>query len=231
MILTRQRFPHRPGSCSTIGLVRRSCTPSFRARRCSPRFYGGDRAAGLVVVEDLGDSAGLHMVLQGSESAAAEASLVKLAALLGRMHAQTIGREAEFNQVRDALGPHARTTFYTYDWMADAWEVAVATLNVTPTAGWQRELEALMATMRAPGPFLAYTHGDPCPDNVLRVNGWPAVDRLRYRGVSSRVDRRGLWPHSFSDLLVCQSPTDAAARGYGARLSRGTGAGVSGGRR
>jgi tRNA A-37 threonylcarbamoyl transferase component Bud32 len=29
------------------------------------------------------------------------------------------------------------------------------------------ELEALMASMSESGPFLAYTHGDPCPDNCL----------------------------------------------------------------
>ncbi len=136
-----------------------------------PRFYGGDRDAGLIVVEDLGDVTGLHDLLQGTDPAIAEASLLQFAALLGRMHAQTFGCEAEYNRLRDALGPHARTTFYTYAWMDPAWKAAVDALALTPSAACRRELHALIAAMRMPGPFLAYTHGDPCPDNVLQVNG------------------------------------------------------------
>ncbi len=136
-----------------------------------PRFYGGDRDAGLIVVEDLGEVTGLHDLLQRTDPAIAEARLLQFAALLGRMHAETVGCEAEYNRLREALGPHARTAFYTYAWMDPAWKAAVDALALTPSSACQRELHALIAAMRTPGPFLAYTHGDPCPDNVLQVNG------------------------------------------------------------
>jgi hypothetical protein len=42
-------------------------------------------------------------------------------------------------------------------------------LGGTPAPGSADELEALRAALLDPGPFLAYTHGDPCLGNALRV--------------------------------------------------------------
>src|SRR5262245_59941582 len=71
----------------------------------SPRFYGGNRAAGFVVMEDLGTPRGLdHYLLEGN-AAEAERGLLLLATTLGRMHAATIGREDDYRRIRDTLGP------------------------------------------------------------------------------------------------------------------------------
>lgn len=40
-------------------------------------------------------------------------------------------------------------------------------LDVPLPSGAQADLAALRATILDPGPFLAYIHGDPCPDNWL----------------------------------------------------------------
>jgi tRNA A-37 threonylcarbamoyl transferase component Bud32 len=39
-------------------------------------------------------------------------------------------------------------------------------LEVCSEAHFQQELEMVLRTVESLGPFLAYIHGDPCPDNV-----------------------------------------------------------------
>ena len=136
----------------------------------APRLYGGDRNAGLIVLEDLGMGKTLDQVLLGIDARDAEQGLVDLAALLGRMHALTIGRQSEFDHLRDTLGPRDKETeYYTYHWLAIALHNAVQNLAVTPPPGLDDELATLIETIKAPGLFLAYTHGDPCPGNEVRV--------------------------------------------------------------
>lgn len=134
----------------------------------APRLYGGDRDAGLIVLEDLGTGETLDLLLLGKDRTAAERRLVELATLLGRMHALTLGRQPEFDQLRDTLGPRDKATeHYTYDWLATALWSAAADLSITPAPGIEEDLAALITMIREPGPFLAYTHGDPCPGNDL----------------------------------------------------------------
>jgi hypothetical protein len=136
----------------------------------APRLYGGDRSTGLIVLEDLGTGETLDQVLLARDAQAAERGLVELAALLGRMHALTVGRQAEFDQLRDALGPREKDTqHFTYQWLATALHNAARNLGVTPAPGVDDELAMLIETIKQPGPFLAYTHGDPCPGNDMRV--------------------------------------------------------------
>jgi hypothetical protein len=63
-----------------------------------PRLYGSDRNVGLIVPEDLGSDTTLDHVLLGGDAQATEQGLVDLVALLGRMHAVTVRRQAEFDQ-------------------------------------------------------------------------------------------------------------------------------------
>jgi hypothetical protein len=136
----------------------------------APRLYGGNRNAGLIVLEDLGTGETLAQLLLGDDARAAERGLVDLAVLLGRMHALTIGRQAEFDGLRDTLGLRDKQTdYYSYHWLATALHGAAHDLAVTPAPGVDDELAALIETIKAPGPFLAYTHGDPCPRNDLRI--------------------------------------------------------------
>src|SRR5262249_17518841 len=46
-----------------------------------------------------------------------------------------------------------------------------ALLDVVPEPAALEDLAAVIAELTDPGPFLAYTHGDPCPDNDLLVDG------------------------------------------------------------
>lgn len=138
----------------------------------APRFYGGDRDGGLIVLEDLGRSTGLDQLLLGDDPAAAEDMLVAFAATLGRMHALTIGRRAEFEEIRAGLGPRERGPRDGGGQRLMAMlRNAVQVAGVEPALGLDEELRALAGNLAEPGPFLAYVHRDPCPDNCLSAGG------------------------------------------------------------
>jgi hypothetical protein len=61
----------------------------------------------LIVLEDLGDGEAPNTkdALQGHDPQLAEQTLVEHAALLGQLHAATIGRHEEYRQIRLGLGP------------------------------------------------------------------------------------------------------------------------------
>jgi hypothetical protein len=135
-----------------------------------PQFYGGDRNAGLIVLEDLGTGSRLDQLLQGDDPVAAEEGLLELATRLGKMHSLTIGKQAKFKRIRDSLGPRTKgTDFDSYEWITAAVNKAVNALDISPHPRLDDELAMLVSSLTEPGPFLAYVHTDPCPDNCIRV--------------------------------------------------------------
>jgi len=149
-----------------------------------PQFYGGDRAACIVVLEDLGKGPSLVNALQGTDPAYARQCLTLHAQAVAELHAHTLGQEARYWQIRDALGPRG----IPRDWKTYG--------NLLDTQGWgdlralQRELQkgfdrigqqvpapfwdeyaALVAAIEQPSPFRAYVHNDTCPDNSLLTPG------------------------------------------------------------
>jgi len=137
-----------------------------------PRFYGGERAVGLIVLEDLGRGRRLDELLLGNDAVVAESALVEHAAIHGRMHAATSGRKNEFQRLRESLGPSVLGDgHYTYDWLAPTFCQGIEELGLAPVAGVAEELAALRDALLQPGPFLAFVQGDSCPDNCLFVSG------------------------------------------------------------
>ena len=68
-------------------------------------FIGGDRAAGLIVLNDLGkDGASLADRMTADDRPALLTALQSYAASMGRLHAATVGKEAAFMQVRREIG-------------------------------------------------------------------------------------------------------------------------------
>ncbi len=134
-----------------------------------PRFYGGDRAHGVFVMEDLGDGGSLANLLLGSDPERATEGLLALASTLGRMHADSIGREAVFQELCSALGltpeqvavQNRRESTAAVQKLQD-W---CGLIGVQPASGLEADMEAISACLQSPDPFRAYTHGDPCPDN------------------------------------------------------------------
>ncbi len=137
----------------------------------APRFYGGDRALGLIVIEDLGTGDRPDHLMLGDDPAAAEAVMVELAAKLGTMHARTVGRTPDFEAIRARLGARTVQDRHRDATLGTALRATIDVLGVAPPPGLDDELRLLTEAIMHPGPFLAYTHGDPCPDNWLRVDG------------------------------------------------------------
>jgi hypothetical protein len=191
----------------------------------APRFHGGDRAAGLIVQEDLGAAPGLHNLLLGGDAAAAEQGLLAFAALLGRMHARTAGRHADYLRLRGALGPIVRTDFYTFAWLADAFTRSLGALDVAPASGADADVRAAIAAMRDPGPWLTLTHGDACPDNCLLVAGRPTLidfDAAEFRhALNDGAYLRLLFPTCWCVRAVPAPLLARVEAAYRAELARG----------
>jgi hypothetical protein len=131
------------------------------------------------VLEDLGDGPCLADLLQGSDPAQAHAGLVTYAAGLGRMHAATVGRAHEYVAARAGLGlPPTADRSATADWFLGSrphYRETCEGLGVAWGEEVDRELDGIGAIIGEPGPFLAFTPGDTCPDNH-RLAG----DRIRF---------------------------------------------------
>ncbi len=144
----------------------------------APRLYGGDRDHGLLAIEDLGASRGLDQFLLGNDPAQAETMLIAYAAVVGRMHALTMGKQAEFELLRDKLGPrHSGQRDDAGNRLATLLRNMGQVVGVEPTLGIDEELRIVTRNMTEPGPFLAYIHRDPCPDNnLIKDKGMMLID-------------------------------------------------------
>jgi hypothetical protein len=143
----------------------------------SPRFYGGDRTQGLIVMEDLGSGQRLDHFLLGSDPGAARTALLEYAQVHGRLHAATSGKSDRYTQIRQPLGPVA-ASLEPLEWIVPTFEKMAATLQVTVSEQARRELVALVARTRDyNGPFKTFIQSDSCPDNLLKTaSGWQLID-------------------------------------------------------
>lgn len=149
-----------------------------------PQFYGGDRSTCIVVSEDLGEGTTLVDALQGNDPDYARECLTMHAQAVAELHGHSLGHEAHYRQIRDALGPRG----VPRDWKrwgnlldTQGWgdlRALRAELQKgfdrigqhIPTPFWD-EYDALVIAMENPSPFRAYTHNDSCPDNSFLTSG------------------------------------------------------------
>jgi len=136
----------------------------------APRFYAGDVKQGIFVMEDLGKGQRLDHLLLGNDPVAAESALIEHATLHGRLHALTIGKQAEYDVIRNPLG----SLEHDYDdptlaWLAPTFHQSIDLAGVKPAPGVDRELAELAAAIQNPGPFRAFVQSDSCPDNCLYI--------------------------------------------------------------
>src|SRR5258708_30747565 len=104
-----------------------------------PRFYGGDNARGVIVMEDLGPGKRLDHYLMGNDPIAAESALIEFAAIHGRLHAATIGGQNEFKRLRESLGPSIlKDGHHTYEWLATTFYQTADLLGIPPKQGVAR---------------------------------------------------------------------------------------------
>ncbi|MYE91422.1 hypothetical protein F4X33_20775, partial [Candidatus Poribacteria bacterium] len=135
------------------------------------QFYAGDWEKGLMVIEDLGDGRNFYGSLRGESPTAATGELIKLARALGKMHALTIHKKATYDSIRDRLGPRDKSPSITGEWqrLMGKLDEVCGRIGVKPHRGTKTEMKKVAAFIAAPGPFLAYTHGDPIQMNALAV--------------------------------------------------------------
>ena len=140
-------------------------------RRLAPRLYGGDRAAGVLVVEDVRAGVGLDRLLVGDDPDAAEDALVGHAEALGRLHAVTAAHEDEYTALRAGLGPlppipvsTAAEAALDGQGLVAGFRRAAAELGVGLGGPAVEDLERVAAMWESPA-VRALVHGDACPDN------------------------------------------------------------------
>ena len=142
----------------------------------APHFYGGDRTAGLVVMEDLGQAQSLTEPLTGDDRAAAMAALEAFFRSLGRLNAATCGHHEQYWRISDGLGPRGPMTQLTLDavrqGLANILNGMCDRIGLTSVAGLDEDLARIAAYDVTPGPFLGYSQGDTCPDNCIRYGDW-----------------------------------------------------------
>ena len=145
-----------------------------------PRFYGGDRREGFILLEDIGQgSRRTDHLLMGKDRGAAENALIRTWQVIGRMQAASIGQKPLYDRIRNALGPvdPPPTLSGTHRELVKSWVDICALIGVTPRRGFKTDLKAVARFIADPGPFGAFTHGDACPGNDLFVGGrWRWLD-------------------------------------------------------
>ena len=157
----------------------------------APYFYGGNRLARMLVMEDLGRASILWDVLQAHASQLATEQLVALATAFGRMHAHTIGQQPRLDELRDALAcGQSADDVDDYAWMRPTFEATAAALGIRLLPTVLDDVAKLRQRLSEPDPFRAYTQGDPSPGNCLFVA--PSMRLLDF-GV-------GAYRHAFVDF-------------------------------
>lgn len=148
-------------------------------RQHGPRFYGGDHAAGFVVLEDIGEPRSLVQPLLDGDMASAAQALRAYTQRLGEMHADTYGREAEFDAICRSLHPHMpemrndslEEFQHKTKQRLEAINATLRSLEMPLGDAALNEAQALLFAAHRPTQFRTFIHSDPCPDNVIYDGG------------------------------------------------------------
>lgn len=143
------------------------------ARGVAPRFYTGDAAERILVMEDLGGSSSLEDVLYGRNGAAGEAAVVRILKVMASSMATLVGatlrKEHLFHTLRVSLPgatglgreSEAERWFGAHERLSDWCD----RLDLKCPAGLEAVLEDVARTFARPEPYLSFSHGDPAPSN------------------------------------------------------------------
>ncbi len=138
----------------------------------APRLLGGDTARQLVVLEDLAVDRTLADSLLGADPSTARADLVSYAEALAATHAWSIGRGGGYAVLRAAHGLDGDGPTW---WLGALVRqrgrfVEVAADLGADVSGLDGELDRVGHLLDG-GAVRGLVHGDPCPDNVVIVDG------------------------------------------------------------
>ncbi|HET6835244.1 MAG TPA: phosphotransferase [Acidimicrobiales bacterium] len=138
----------------------------------APRLLGGDATRRLIVIEDLPPGRLLAHSLLGSDPVTARADLVAYAEALAAVGAGSRDRAAEHAAAcrRRGLDPGGGSWWVRVIGRRREGFLAFAADLGLPTAGADAEIaeiEQILDGEIAPG----FVHGDPCPDNIVLIDG------------------------------------------------------------
>ncbi|HZI05510.1 MAG TPA: phosphotransferase [Archangium sp.] len=175
-----------------------------------PRLLASDLDARLFVLEDLGRGRSLEELLRGEDARAASGGLIATVRLTGQLHTRTLGLQSEYELIRQALHPRPqRVRVENARFLLDhegrllRWLAAV---DAEAAPGVHEELEDVARTLANPGPFLAFTHGDMAPSNVLFTPGGPRLLDFEYAGMRHALYDALMW------LVTVPLPDELVAR-------------------
>lgn len=140
--------------------------------RMCPELFAHDPVSRLVVLEDLGHAPTLADKLLGNDARAAERALLSWSRSLGRLHATTAGREADFDALqrrltvpdfKDPLAIDGAAALNDLPALVDAELGVITSAAVLECAERSRRL---LET----GRHRAFSPSDSCPDNNLITN-------------------------------------------------------------
>ena len=181
------------------GWVRETAALDTLPPEVAPQVLAADRAAGVVVLSDLGDGPTLADVLLGHDRAAAEGALVGWAEALARLHmvARPLGERfaaALTAREGDTHVPRSRVTGELADAARELPE-RCAVLGVPVPTGAMDELRGLAHRLGGSG-VSSLSPVDTCPDDALLLDGrWRLVD---FEGAQ--------WRHVTWDLAYLRVP-------------------------
>ncbi len=138
----------------------------------APRLLGADTAAGILLLEDLGEGASLADSLLAGGPGRVQADLIAYAQALGSLHAWSMGRGGELADLRIRHAPGEPAVTGWLDAIQRGTEPflsAAATLGVA-VGGVADEIGQLRVMLSEAG-YLGLVHGDACPDNVQIADG------------------------------------------------------------
>ncbi|GIG68720.1 hypothetical protein [Phytomonospora endophytica] len=167
-----------------------------------PNLLGA--TADLVVMEDLGAGTSLDLLLLGDDPDAAADGLRAFALALGRMHADTVGRDGEYYAIRGDGDPSFDRTSLARHRLPESWRKLNVHLGDLPRPGADAEADwsRVMAALADPGERLAFSNGDACPQNC-RIGADGRVRLLDFDGAAFR--------HTALDLASLLLPFPACA--------------------
>jgi hypothetical protein len=155
-------FAHEAASCQLLTAVQ-------PADPVGPELITHSAEERLLVMEDLGRAPTLADKLLGADPRAAERGLLAWARSLGRLHAVTAGREADFGALmrrlgqrnwHDPIAPDARIA------LAELPSLLAAELGVPTPEATAKRARTTVRLLGGPG-FRAFSPSDLCPDNNL----------------------------------------------------------------
>ncbi|MFC4536692.1 hypothetical protein [Sphaerisporangium dianthi] len=139
------------------------------ALRLAPRVIAADVSSGLIVLEDLAPRVALDQLLRAEGATAHADRLVAFARVRGEFSAATAGMAAKYYTRRAALGPVDPAADRLGRWagLCDEGRGHAAGVGAPISGQAELELVAVLGELAEPGPFLAFSNGDPEANNVL----------------------------------------------------------------